>query len=178
MSTLFVKKKKKVLDFLLNNPTKKIRVRELARELKLSPAHISRTLRILHDKEMIEDDRINLASPLVRALKAFINTEKLVEKDIIAKVKSLNVISAGVYGSWASGTNYEDSDLDVWIKVEKHPGEMKIASLVGEIRRKISTSVQLLVLTPERIKRLKKEDPIFYYSLVFGSMMIYGEGIE
>jgi predicted nucleotidyltransferase len=167
-----------VLEFVLDNPTSEARVRELARKLDLSPAYISKTLKTLRDEGVIKNNRVNLNSPMVRALKIFLNVKKLVEKGIIDKIKSLNIISAGVYGSWANGTNYEDSDLDIWIKVKKHPGEVKIASLVGEIRKVIERNVQMLVLTPDNVERLKREDPIFYYSLAFGSIVIYGETIE
>lgn len=55
---------------------------------------------------------------------------------------------------------------------------MKVARISNEIRRVLGRNVQILVLTPERIERLKKEDPIFYYSLVFGSIILFGDGIE
>lgn len=167
-----------VLEFVLNNPTSETKVRELARKLNLSPAYISKTLKTLRDEGMIKNNRVDLNSPMVKALKIFLNVKKLVEKGVIDTIKSLNVISAGVYGSWANGTNYEDSDLDIWIKVEKHPGEMRIASLVGEIRKIVGRNVQMLVLTPDNVKRLKGEDPVFYYSLAFGSIVICGETIE
>jgi len=109
-------------------------------------------------------------------LKSFFNIKKLTDKNIIKKLKDAK--ASGVYGSWANGTNYEDSDLDIWIKVEKHPGEMKVARISSEIRRVLGRNVQILVLTPERIERLKKEDPIFYYSLVFGSIILFDDGIE
>lgn len=176
MSTLL--RREKVLEFVLDNPTAEIKVRELARRLDLSPSHVSKTLKVLRNEGIIKNNRVDLSFPLVRALKIFLNVKKLVEKNVIDKIKSLNVNSAGVYGSWASGTNYEDSDLDIWIKVKKHPGEVKIASLVGEIRKSVGTNVQMLVLTPDNVERLKKEDPTFYYSLAFGSIVLCGETIE
>ncbi len=170
--------RERVLEFVLDNPTAEIKVRGLARRLNLSPAHVSKTLKVLRNEGIVKNNRVDLNAPIVKALKIFSNMKKLVKKGVIVKINSLNVISAGVYGSWANGTNYEDSDLDIWIKVEKHPGEIKIASLVGEIRKSVGKNVQMLVLTPDNIKRLKKEDPIFYYSLAFGSIVICGETIE
>lgn len=171
-------RRERIIEFLLDNPTSEAKVRGLARKLNMSPAHVSKTLKILRDEGMVKNNRVDLNSPMVRALKIFLNVKKLVEKGVIEKIKSLKIISAGVYGSWANGTNYEDSDLDIWIKVEKHPGEIKVASVVGEIRKSVGRNVQMLVLTPDNVERLKKEDPIFYYSLAFGSIMICGETIE
>jgi DNA-binding Lrp family transcriptional regulator len=178
MLTFLAKERKRILEFILNNPGKKIKIRELARTLKLSPAYVSRTIKVLHKEGIIKENRVNLNNPLIRAMKILINTERLIKANIISKVKALSPIGVGIYGSWANGTNCEDSDLDIWVRVKKHPGEVKIASLTSEIRGSVGTNVQVLVLTPEKVRRLKIEDPIFYYSLVFGSIVIYGEGLE
>jgi len=177
MLTFFAVEKKRILKFLLENPEKEIKIREIARVLNSSPAYVSRIVKILITKKIIKNNKIDLTNSLTKALKIFLNVEKLAEYKIIERIVSLNPISAGIYGSWANGTNHEDSDLDIWVKFEKHPGEMKIASLSGKIRRVVG-NVQILVLTKEKIEMLKKDDPIFYYSLVFGSIIIRGEGIE
>jgi predicted nucleotidyltransferase len=178
MSTLFPREKEKIIEFIVDNPTKRIRVRELAKQLGLSPAHISKTLKILVAHNMLKNNKADLSNPYVKALKIFFNVNKIVEKNVVKKLKELEALGAGVYGSWSNGTNYEDSDLDIWIKVEKRLEEMKVASVSNKIRKVIGKNVQILVLTKERIERLKREDPIFYYSLVFGSIILYGETIE
>lgn len=178
MSTLFPKERERIIEFIMDTPAKKIKIRELARLLRISPAHVSRTLKVLSKYNIIKDNKVDISNPYVRALKIFLNIKKIVEKGIIKRLKKLKARGAGIYGSWAMGTNYEDSDLDIWIKVDKHPGEIKVATVSNEIRRALGRNVQMLVLTPERIERLKKEDPIFYYSLAFGSIVLYGEGIE
>jgi len=178
MLTLLSEKKNRILEFIMDNPTKEIKIRELARELGVSHAYISKILKILISYKMLKNNKVDLSNPYVRALKIFFNVKKLVEKDVIKRLKELKATSAGIYGSWANGTNNEDSDLDIWIKTDKQIDEMKVASILNKIRRVIGKNVQILVLTKERIEKLKKEDPIFYYSLVFGSIILYGEGIE
>jgi predicted nucleotidyltransferase len=178
MLTQFQKQRERIIEFIIDNPSKTIKVREIARLLKISPAYVSRTLKILAKEDIVKNNEVNLSHPYVKVLKAFFNIKKMIDKNIIKKLKKLEALSAGVYGSWANGTNYEDSDLDIWVKVIKHPGEIKIATISNDIRKVLGKNVQILVLTPERIKKLKKEDPIFYYSLVFGSIVLYGEGIE
>jgi len=178
MSTLFSKERERIIEFVIDNPTKKMKVRELAKLLKISPAHVSRTLKILAESDIIKNNEADLSNPYVRGLKIFFNIKKLIDKNVIRRLKKLEAVGSGIYGSWATGTNYEDSDLDIWIKVDEHPGEIKVATVSNEIRKTLGRNVQILVLTPERIERLKKEDPIFYYSLVFGSIMLYGEAIE
>jgi predicted nucleotidyltransferase len=178
VTTLFSKERERIVEYILSNPTRKIRVRELAKQLKLSPAHISRTLRILASNGFFKEDTVDLSNPYVRALKTFFNIKQLQEKNVTETLKKIDILGAGVYGSWSNGSNHEDSDLDVWIKVHENPGERKIAIVSNDIRKALGRSIQILVLTPERIDRLKKEDPIFYYSLAFGSMILYGEAIE
>jgi len=82
-------RRERVLEFVLDNPTSEIKVRELARKLNLSQAHISKTLKVLRNEGIIKNNRVDLNFPLVRALKIFLNTKKLVEKNIIHKIKSL-----------------------------------------------------------------------------------------
>jgi predicted nucleotidyltransferase len=178
MSTLLARDKERILEYILNNPTKKIGVRDVARILHLSPAHVSRTLKDFRANDIVSDNIVNLANPLVRSLKVFLNIKLVQEKGIVNKLTTAKISGAGIYGSWANGTNYEDSDLDIWIKVKKHPGEMKIASISGELRKALEKRVQILVLTPERIRRLKDRDPTFHYSLVHGSINLWGETIE
>jgi len=177
MLTLFPKEKEKIIEFVTDNPNKEVRVRELAKQLNLSPAYISRTLKILKKHGMFKNNKTDLSNPYVRSLKIFLNVRKLVEKNVVEMLKKVKA-SVGIYGSWASGTNDEDSDLDVWIKFDKHPGEMKVASIANDIRKALGRNVQILVLSQDRIERLKNEDPTFYYSLVFGSILICGEPIE
>jgi predicted nucleotidyltransferase len=178
MATLFSRERERIIEYVLSNPTEKTKVRELAKHLGLSPAHVSRTLRILAKNDFFKKDVVDMSNPYVRSLKTFLNLKKLKEGDIIEMLKKIEALGAGVYGSWSNGTNNEDSDLDVWIKVREHPGERKVAALSNDVRKILGRNVQILILTPERIDRLKKEDPVFYYSLVFGSMTLYGEAVE
>jgi len=87
-------------------------------------------------------------------------------------------LGVGVYGSWASGTNKEDSDIDVWVKIKERIGEEVVAGISKQLNKKMKSKVELLILDPEKIEVLKKEDPIFYYSLVFGSIVLHGEALE
>ncbi|MBM3120505.1 MAG: winged helix-turn-helix transcriptional regulator [Chloroflexi bacterium] len=178
MSTLLARDKERILEYILSNPTKNVGVRDIAKVLGLSPAHVSRTLKELRNNNIISDNVVNLANPMVNSLKVFFNIKLVQEKDIINKLTTAEISGAGIYGSWANGTNHEDSDLDIWIKVRKHPGETKIASISGELRKALGRRVQILILTPERIKRLKDNDPAFYYSLVHSSINLWGETIE
>ena len=83
------------------------------------------------------------------------------------------VKAAGLYGSCSKGTNTDSSDTDLWITIEKTSNE-KLAQLTAELRKHIR-NVKLLVLDEHKVQTLKKEDPLFYHSLFFGSVTVYGQ---
>ena len=63
--------------------------------------------------------------------------------------------------------------MDLWVRV-KDVGETKIASLTAEINRKIKNA-KILLLSGKRLEKIRKEDTMFYHSLVFGSIILYGD---
>lgn len=178
MRTLIPKGREKIFEFILNNPEKELRIRELARELKLSPAYVSRTLKWAKKQGIVKKNKANLSNSLARAIKIFLNIKKITERKTVQKLKKLGINGTGIYGSWANGTNTEDSDLDIWIKTGKKLSEAKIATVAGEMRKALGTNTQILVLDRERMEKIKQEDPVFYYSLLFGSIILFGEPIE
>ena len=95
------------------------------------------------------------------------------------KKKKFSFVQAvGLYGSCAKGENTEDSDIDVWIKIS-NVSEEKLAALTSKLN-KTTRNVRPLFLTDKKIEKAKKEDPLFYHSLVFGSIVLYGgkDGIQ
>jgi predicted nucleotidyltransferase len=89
-----------------------------------------------------------------------------------------SVKGLGLYGSWARGTNHQESDLDVWIKADSLPPESVLARLQKDLSLQSDSEVNLLVLTPEKLERLKKDDTPFYNSLVMSSVTLKGEPLE
>jgi len=169
-----------VVRFILNNPTQTFRVRNLSKKLKLSPAHLSRVLKQLIKLKIVKNGVVDLQNPFVKIIKILFNLEKLDEIRLVENAKRLipNIRSIGIYGSWTTGTNYEDSDLDIWMKTDEATDERKVAKLNSILIKEIGKEITILTLWPEKIKELKEKDDIFYYSLVFGSIILYGEGIE
>ncbi len=82
------------------------------------------------------------------------------------------VESVGLYGSCAKGDNREDSEIDLWVKI-KEASEENQAVLISELRKKIK-NVKTLLLTEEKLEKIK-EDHVFYNSLFFGSITVYGD---
>jgi len=176
---LGTKERVKVLEFILDNPSKKASVRGLSKTLGLSPSHLSKTIRILEKNSILKGNRINLENPLVRNLKTMFNLKKLLEMKVVEKSRLVikDMKGIGVYGSWASGTNTEDSDIDLWIKSRRVIEEKSLAKIHTFIITKTGSEVSILSLWPGKIEELKK-DKTFYYSLHFGSIILWGENID
>lgn len=178
MKLIFAKERGRVIRYIMNHPNEDIEIRRLARKLEVSPAEVSITVRLLKDEKMIKERRVYLKNPLVRTLKTLLNVESLIESGILHIISALDPHGVGLYGSWANGSNYEDSDIDIWIKLRKHPGEERIGSLSQKLRRVMGREVGILILTEEKLARLKEQDQVFYDSLVFGSINLIGELLE
>ena len=109
-----------------------------------------------------------------RAIKLLLNLNKI-------NIESLDTdwtTGIGVFGSWAQGTNTNESDLDVWIKVDAYPAENQMARLQRDISTMAGAEVNMLVLTPEKMKSIKKADQPFLNSLIRTSIVLKGGSIE
>ncbi|MBN1522384.1 MAG: nucleotidyltransferase domain-containing protein [Candidatus Aureabacteria bacterium] len=150
-----------------------ISVNSIAKQLKLSKGLVSKYFSILLKENILRksDNKLAVAdSPSVKGIKILLNLEGI---DYKAFKKYPFVISAGLYGSCAKGENTEESDVDLWVRV-KEASEKELASLTAILRKKIR-KVKPIILTDSKIEKLMKEDVLFYHSLAFGSIILYGD---
>lgn len=174
LSEIFSSKKRvKILEHVLYRNT--IKVTNVAKELSLSKGFVSEFLYLLHKNKILYKNKEYhpTNNSLTRAIKILLNINKI----NLHKIKKPFIKGIGIYGSWAYGTNTIDSDLDIWIKTEKYPQEKELAQLSKILRKMVYTDVQLLVLTPKKIKQIKTDTP-FYSSLYHSSILLWGEPIE
>jgi predicted nucleotidyltransferase/predicted DNA-binding transcriptional regulator len=173
------RQREKILAHMLGNPSRGYRVREIAKEFKVSVGSVSQFLALLKKNRILRRKGdiffVETGNPLARAIKIVLNVAEL---DVAPLKRIPSLLGIGLYGSWANGTNREDSDVDIWVKVKKRVGQEIIARASGQLNRKTRHKAQVMVLDPEKSDQLKKEDPIFYYSLVYGSVVLYGESLE
>ena len=153
--------------------TGRLSVNALATQLRVSKGLVSRYLELLVQAGLGRrvDGKFSLmeAAPLVKGLRILLTLERL--KSGVFK-KYPFVQAAGLYGSSAKGENIADSDLDLWVRV-KPAREIDLARLTAELRRTIGP-VSVLMLSGAKLETLKKEDPLFYQALSFGSIILYG----
>ncbi|MCL4379194.1 MAG: nucleotidyltransferase domain-containing protein [Candidatus Marsarchaeota archaeon] len=170
-------KNDKIIKYLLQRPLSKARVSDIARELKVNKGAVSIIVKELSRAGMLHNKQADLKNPLVRALKILINVEEIVDSGVIALLKS-KAVSAGMYGSSAKGTNTEESDVDIWIRPRGSMDALDTSNLIGSISDLLGKEVQMTVLDKGRLEKLRKEDTNFYRSLVFGSILLFGDDIE
>lgn len=170
------KERVETLTFILEREN--VGVEETAKLLGRSKGFVSQFFSLLEEEGILKKVgrkyRV-LESPKVKALKILLNIARIA--DILEKNRKNWMLSVGVYGSFARGENTEDSDLDIWIVVDSYPNEREVARVEKEISKETGKQTHLLILTREKIERLRKEDPVFYCELV-NSFVIWGEGIE
>lgn len=169
------KERVKLLKFVIYK-TKHLNVSKVSSELKLSKGLVSKFFDILVKEKILRRIRNNFLvqdNVNTKAIKLLLNLGSFDTK-IFNKYQFVK--SAGLYGSFVKGNNTEESDIDLWVLTEK-TDEERVAKLTNELKRKYRY-IKPLYLTKEKLKTLKKEDCVFYYSLVFGSIIIYGEEIE
>jgi predicted nucleotidyltransferase len=153
--------------------TDSVSVNNIASQLGLSKGLVSKYFQILLKQKILKKGKGGLVvsdSPLVRTVKILLNV-KNIDTGIFSKYPF--VTAAGLYGSCARGENTADSDVDLWMRV-KDVEEAKIASLTSEMSKKIKNA-KILLLSDKRLEKIRKEDMLFYYSLSFGSIILYGD---
>ena len=148
-------------------------VNVIAKRLKLSKSFVSKYFDILVDYGILKKVKLkfvvqDIAS--VRGIKILLNLNKF-DLKIFKKYKFVD--SVGLYGSCAKGTNNNESDVDLWIKISRALSR-DLAGLTAGLRKQCP-DLNVLILTDKKISSLKKEDNLFYSSLYFGSIVLYGD---
>jgi len=153
--------------------TDSVSVNNIASQLGLSKGLISKYFQILLKEQILKKEKGKLVvadNASVKAVKILLNVRRI-DTRIFGKYPFVTAV--GLYGSCARGENTEDSDVDLWVRI-KDVKESKIASLTSEINKKIKNA-KLLYLNDKKIEKLRKKDIMFYHSLSFGSIILYGD---
>ncbi len=153
-----------------------IRVTEISKDTNTSKGLVSRFLKEMEKEGLLLRKGLkyyNKNTSLVKAIKVMLNLNILKWEEISPSWAQ----SAALYGSWASGTNTDESDVDIWIKTDKAPSTHKLTQLYKKIRNRTSSEIHILILTPEKLEDIKLNDPPFYDSLKNNSLVLEGEPV-
>lgn len=150
-----------------------ISVNVVAAKLKISKGLVSKYLDVLLREGIAKKSKgkyLIMNSSITKAAKILLNVTAI-DTGIFRKFNFVEAV--GLYGSCAKGENTDESDVDLWVKV-KDVGDGKAASLTALMNKKIKNTKPLF-LTAQKIEKMKKEDMLFYHSLSFGSIALYGK---
>jgi len=173
MNKIFSTKERiKILNSIILNKNL-LSVNTIASNLELSKGFVSLYFAVLEKNGIIK--KVNekyqiIDSGMIRAIRILLTIANI---DISIFKKYSFIKSVGLYGSCTKGENTEESDTDIWVKIDD-TGDEKISSLTSEINKRIKKA-KLLFLTDRKLEIIKKDDELFYHSLVFGSIILYGE---
>ena len=159
--------------------TSTVTVTEASREAGVSKGLASRYFAILVEEGYLERDGRDFSAidnPKTRSLKAFLNVEAL-EKQVDLPDWASGI---GLFGSWSTGTNTSESDLDLWVLVEEISPEMEleVARLERDLSSSLGREVTILLLTMDKLTSLREEDLPFYMSLMRETKTLEGESLE
>ncbi len=159
--------------------TSPVTVTEAAREAGVNKGLASRYLAILVEEGYLERDGRFFSvidGAKTRSLKAFLNVAALEERVSLPEW----AIGIGLYGSWSTGTNTSESDLDLWLLVEEigPDTELEAARLERDLSAAIGCEVTILVLTRDKLAALRDDDLPFYMSLMREMKTLAGESLE
>lgn len=154
-------------------------IRDIADELRISPGTVHKLISLLKANNMASETRkknrsiisLNKENAMIKEIKRLINLNDFMNTKAYDKLKKTGRI--GIYGSYANGTNDNESDLDIWIRTEKK--EMELRPIIRAMEQEMKTRINPLILTEQKLSQLKRNDPEFYTRLILTSI---GEKID
>lgn len=168
---LTVTSHQKVLSFLLNYPSRFYMEKEIARATKVSKSAVNEALKELaKDKLILQEKKgrmsfysVDLNDPVIRRLKSTENVSLL--RPLVEQLKkgSQKII---LFGSFAEGTNVEDSDIDLFV-LSDQPEDVQ-----GIIQKSpLTEKIQLVIKKPSEFISLDKKKPLFYQEIERGIIL-------
>ncbi len=163
------------LSYFASKPSQEAYARQVERETGLSHGSALSAIRALEKSRMISCTprgrqvfcRFQSKNPSARAFKVLLNVSNL-EK----LVAELSPVSKKIilFGSAATGTNSEESDIDLLIVSSDR------VAVESALSRAKGLRVSPVIKSPQDIVRLRKTDPVFYENAVAKGMTLYEEG--
>ncbi len=156
---------------------KPIRIRETATNLGIPKSKLWRIIKTLEEEKIVRKTGItyiiNHGYFKTRSLKQFVFIPYIGTQ--IVKVFQNTPYSVGIYGSYASGKNYQDSDIDIWVYHPTPIGFIERGRLLSSLMAIFNKDIDLLTLSDEMIENLTRENPGFLTSIISSEITIKGE---
>lgn len=165
--------RRKLLSLFFENENKEYYLREMARITGVPATNIRRELKKLEEDRFFVTNKIgnllfyklNKKHPLFKELKKILSQEIGIEFELRTLFKSFkNIDSAFIYGSYASGKNRSDSDID--LMVVGSPNKEKIEDKISELERRYQREINYQILASETFNKKKKQKNSFIMEIL------------
>lgn len=136
---------RKLLEFFFKYPTSSFHYRELARRLDLSVGTVSKYIRSLKEKELVEvktSGNLKIVKPHFnlkefRNLKRCFNLRSLYTSGLIDLLdKKISPETLVLFGSYSRGEDHEESDIDLAV-INGREEEIELEKFESKLKREI-----------------------------------------
>jgi len=168
---LFGKTTLAILSFLSETPSTTFTEREVAKGCKLSAGAVNAALKVLKSSQLVVSqkrgraslNRFNGGHPVARELKAFFNVVRL-----YSLIESLQPLSkqAILFGSYATGTDTEKSDIDLFILTTEN---QKVLSQLRKAELTLGKRISPVLADAQKFAAMK--DTPFYRNILKGKVL-------
>ncbi len=176
----------KVLAYFFMNPNRDFHIKEISRLLNISPSSAHAALRSFEKWGFLEKEekgpahfyRLNTGNPVVSSFKKGYGLARVLEADPVTVLidSDGSIISISLYGSYASGTYDDKSDVDLLIIANADKDHFNLP--VKTLEERLNVEVNATVLKLSEWERLAfKSDP-FYKNAIKNHILLYGSGIR
>lgn len=167
------KTRRDLLRLFFSNPERKYYLRELERLLGHSAGNIRRELLKFRKDRLFKTQKtgnllfysLNQDHPLFEEIKSIVSKTTGVEASLRAALSSLqNIKTAFIFGSWASQSENEASDIDVMII--GRPDMKLLNDKIRDLEHKLRRDINILVYTRREYQAKKKAQSGFILDVV------------
>ena len=172
----------KILSWFLEHPSERVHVNRMARELGISTSSASTRLADLQKAGILVRERsanavfysLENGSSVVRQLKRLHTIMKMETLNLSDAFLSCDdaVLSAALYGSYASGENDVHSDLD--LLVISAGKKQSYAPVRETLENAFGCEVNIQTYAPAGWEKLKRSDKHFHLSLLSKHIILFG----
>jgi len=166
----------KILSFLVLNPGASFFEREIARKAGLSPSSTHYVLTRLYRAGVINRKQngrmyfysIDKTNPYLKEFKVLANL--LLIEPLIEKLKGLShkII---LFGSWAEGSDNEDSDIDLFIVSSEKEKALSVINKFSYSSKVYNRKVQPIINAPEELLKKGKGEKVFLEQVEKGKIL-------
>jgi len=176
---MFRKSSLVILLFLGRDYANKYHVRDLAWALTYDVSLISRNLKELEKIGLVTHEEVgnlvyyqsNMKNVLTRQLKICFTLMEI--QNLIHSLQSI-ATTIILYGSCARGEDTQQSDIDLFIETQD---KMAVKAILDTYRKKVTREISSIVLTPDEMYTLKRDDKSLYDQIHQGIILKSEENV-